>query len=62
MTTILKLSIGHRSAISRDMIADASNPLRLLTPLWSDQHIGIAWKLIVFNAGIRAESSTNWRL
>ena len=40
--------------ITRQKITEASQTLRLLMPLWSDNQISTAWKLVVFNAIIRS--------
>ena len=40
--------------ITRQKFTEASQTLRLLMPLWSDNQISTAWKLVVFNAIIRS--------
>ena len=40
--------------IVRQKLTEATNTMRLLAPLWSDQHISISWKLVVFNAVVRS--------
>ena len=40
--------------IIRNKLTDAAATLRILTPLWKDQQIGAAWKLIVFNSVVRS--------
>ena len=40
--------------ITKQRIMEASQTMRLLMPLWTDNHIPTAWKLVVFNAIIRS--------
>ena len=40
--------------IVRQKLTEASATMRLLAPPWTDAHISIAWKLVVFNAVIRS--------
>ena len=42
------------SMIVRQKLTEATATMRILAPLWSDQNISTAWKLVVFNAVVRS--------
>ena len=42
--------------IVRQKLTEATATMRMLAPLWSDQNISTAWKLVVFNAVVRSRT------